>query len=117
MDGPFIGQEATFPPVNNFYILAKGVDRSQKNGKLSLTVFGASYKLTFAGLYRSGPRSDPQIGNRYYRYPDDTEAAQGAVPDRDHGSPIRASRGAFNIHPAHTTLQRYSTNPHEPRSA
>ncbi|KAJ5313796.1 uncharacterized protein N7443_000680 [Penicillium atrosanguineum] len=99
MDGPFVGQEATFPPVNNFYILAKGVDRSQKNG-----------------LYRSGPRVDPQIGNRYYRYPDDAEAVQGAVPDRDHGSPIRASRGAFDTRPAHSTLQRYSINPDEPRS-
>ncbi|KAJ5677460.1 meiosis protein MEI2 [Penicillium maclennaniae] len=99
IDGPSIGQEATFPPVNNFYILAKGVDRSQKNG-----------------LYRSGPRVDPQVGNRYYLYPDDTEAAQGAMPDRDQGSPIRASRGAFETRGAYTTLQRYGTNCHEPRS-
>jgi hypothetical protein len=38
MDGPFVGHEATFPPVNNFYILSKGVDRSQKNGRSSFAV-------------------------------------------------------------------------------
>lgn len=32
--GPRTGQEATFPPVNNFYTLAKGVDLGRKNGKL-----------------------------------------------------------------------------------
>lgn len=118
MDGPFVGQEAAFPPVNNFYILAKGVDRSQRSGKLSLTVLVTIVGLTFAGLYRSGPRVDPQIGNRYYRYPDHAEATQGAAPDRAHGSPIRSSssRGVFDARLAHATVQRHPTNHREPRS-
>ncbi|KAJ5166507.1 uncharacterized protein N7482_005288 [Penicillium canariense] len=32
LSGPRAGCEATFPPVNNFYTLAKGVDRSKRSG-------------------------------------------------------------------------------------
>ncbi|KAJ5936462.1 hypothetical protein N7454_005097 [Penicillium verhagenii] len=62
--GPHTGEEAPFPPVNNFWTLAKGVDRS---------------KLT--GLYK-GPRESRTSGNGLHDA-DRRRGSDGSRPESD----------------------------------
>lgn len=38
LTGPRAGQETGFPTVNNFYILSKGIELGQRNGKLHVSL-------------------------------------------------------------------------------
>ncbi|KAJ5675894.1 hypothetical protein N7462_008791 [Penicillium macrosclerotiorum] len=90
LSGPRIGGEATFPPVNNFYTLSKGVDRSKRSGL---------YRSENRNISRSGPTPAP--GTQYHRYSDsNSEGSLRGEQDlerereraRELGSPVRASR-------------------------
>ncbi|KAJ5806131.1 meiosis protein MEI2 [Penicillium pulvis] len=63
--GPHAGEEAPFPPVNNFWTLAKGVERSKQTG-----------------LYKGGPR--PMPGDR--------RRSDNFQPETALDTPIRSNR-------------------------
>ncbi|KAJ5903722.1 meiosis protein MEI2 [Penicillium tannophilum] len=63
--GPHAGEEAPFPPVNNFWTLAKGVERSKQTG-----------------LYKGGPR--PMPGDR--------RRSENFQPETALDTPIRSNR-------------------------
>lgn len=95
---------ASFPPVNNFFILAKGVDRSRRSGKLPChhpRLLVHRRLITFAGLYRAphplGSRSNSVFapgsnGSRQHFSSDNNESGSLTEHEQLVSTPVRGDQ-------------------------